>query len=473
MNGSPQTPLRRALLFMCALTVMTALVLVLTVPATADVPSDWVIDGRAPVWVDDFDGRGSGHEHADDVAVSPDGTEVFVTGGSSWTGRGFGWVTMAFSSDGQLLWSRKLGHPGGLTGEIARSIATGPGGRVFVTGEAIDADQRERAVTVAYDAETGERLWVRQYPKRGLAAGNDYVYPTAVALGPSGRRVFVAGTRYVELPDEPWMGTRYVVWAYRAWNGEPIWVRVVDRGRDSQTVNGMSLDPTGRFVLATGESDSGFGTLAVDSRDGSVAWFRRYDVRGFQNGIAVTGSATRAFVTGYDGVGTATVAYDLANGTERWVSRFGFETTSDGAQPEAIAVSPDGRTVAITGFWDDGTTGDQDFATVAYAARSGVARWTFTDPVAGGSAGGGAVTIPASGNRVIATGYGRPGGIVTFAYAIPHGSVLWWGTAKDREAGSDSGSAIASDPTGTRVYLVGTTSGGPDGQDFATLAYAA
>ncbi len=35
MNGSPQTPLRRALLLMCALTVMTALVLVLAVPAFA------------------------------------------------------------------------------------------------------------------------------------------------------------------------------------------------------------------------------------------------------------------------------------------------------------------------------------------------------------------------------------------------------------------------------------------------------
>ena len=35
MNGSPQTPLRRALLLMCALMVMTALVLVLAVPAFA------------------------------------------------------------------------------------------------------------------------------------------------------------------------------------------------------------------------------------------------------------------------------------------------------------------------------------------------------------------------------------------------------------------------------------------------------
>ena len=35
MNGSPQTPIRRALLLICALTVMTALALVLTVPAFA------------------------------------------------------------------------------------------------------------------------------------------------------------------------------------------------------------------------------------------------------------------------------------------------------------------------------------------------------------------------------------------------------------------------------------------------------
>ena len=35
MNGSPRTPIRRALLLICALTVMTALVLVLAVPAFA------------------------------------------------------------------------------------------------------------------------------------------------------------------------------------------------------------------------------------------------------------------------------------------------------------------------------------------------------------------------------------------------------------------------------------------------------
>ena len=448
-------------------------VVAFAVPASADIPSGWTSSGRTPAWIDDFDGGGSDLEHADDVAVSPSGQRIFVTGGSVWAGGGLDWVTMAFARDGTRLWTARLEPSPGLEGEFARSIVTGPGGRVFVTGEAITPEQDERGVTVAYDARTGDRLWVRTYPRPDPEAVADYAYAAGIALSPSGRRVFVAGTRYVAMPDDPSMETRYAVWAYRAWDGEPLWATVVDRGAGGQTVNAMTIDPEGRFVLTAGESGSGFGVLALRTGDGSVGWFRRYDVKGFQNGVAIAASTRQVFVSGYDRMATATVAYGLENGRERWVAPFGVDAESGGAQPQGIAVSPDGTTVAITGFRDDRPTGDQELATAAYAAWTGVERWTVRDRGSSGFAGGGDVVIPATGDRVIVTGYSRIEGIVTAAYAIGDGTELWRGTAKDGEAGRDGGAAVAADPAGMRVYLVAITTGGKDGQDFATLAYDA
>src|SRR5512143_1848532 len=51
MNGSPQTPIRRALLLMCALVVMTALVLAMAVPASAQAgtpPQPSALDPAGP-----------------------------------------------------------------------------------------------------------------------------------------------------------------------------------------------------------------------------------------------------------------------------------------------------------------------------------------------------------------------------------------------------------------------------------------
>lgn len=454
--------------------LVAGMLLATALPGVAAIPTDWVIGGSAPGWIAGFEGRAGGFEHADDVAVSPDGSLVFVTGGSESRDGDWDWITMAYDAvSGDRIWKTRYDSPPAGDWDIARAIATGPGGRVFVTGEGVNRRGDERGVTVAYDAGTGRTLWVRRHAKADPAFDQDYVYSDGVELSPDGRRVYVAGTRYVSSPGSPHSETWAAIWAYRASDGKELWATVVDPGWPSQTVNAMTIDPLGRFVVATGESGSGFGTVAVRARDGSLAWFRRYDRSGFQNGVAIAASHRSAFVSGYDRRGTATLAYSLGTGRERWITRYGLDRSSEGAQPSAISVAPDGRSVAITGFWEGRATGADEFAMVLYSAATGRERWVVTLPGSTGWAAGADLVFPATGDRVIAGGYTEPGGIVTVAYALADGTQLWWASAHDGEGEGDGADAITASPDGLHVYVVATTQTAAAGQDFATLAYPA
>jgi DNA-binding beta-propeller fold protein YncE len=444
---------------------IATLVLTLALPAGAAIPDGWSTSDRAPLWIADFDGKVSGYEHADDVAVSPDGSRVFVTGGTETATSGWDWITLAYRADGARLWAARYDSPAEDDGDIARSIATGPGGRVFVTGEGMSAAGDEWAVTIAYDAATGRPLWARHYPNANPRFWADYAYPSGIELSPDGRRVFVAGTRYVGLPGAHSTDGRYAVWAYRASDGARLWTRTLNHGSRSETVNAMTIDPSGRIVVGVGEGGNGFGVFAIRSRDGSVAWYERFDPPGFQNAVAVAASRGGVFVAGHDGNSTSTVAYEIGTGAERWATRAPGE-----GQASGIAASRSGGVVAVTGFRSNARTGEDDMITTAYAASSGAARWV-TRERGPRYAGGEAVLITDTGERVAATGFVVGRGIVTAAYAATSGQRLWRGYANDGEPGWDGGDAIAADRLGRRVYVVATTQGGTDGQDIATLAY--
>jgi DNA-binding beta-propeller fold protein YncE len=80
------------------------------------------------------------HGNAASLAVSPDGTKVFVTG-TSRTGGTPEYSTVAYStSTGAQLWARRYAGPGE-EGAVARMVAVSPGGnKVFVTGDSPEND---------------------------------------------------------------------------------------------------------------------------------------------------------------------------------------------------------------------------------------------------------------------------------------------------------------------------------------------
>jgi len=143
----------------------------------------------------------------------------------------------------------------------------------------------------------------------------------------------------------------------------------------------MAVAPDGRIVfviepLGTG-GGSDFLTSAFDAATGNRVWARRYS--GCANGVdipvalAVSPGGRAVFVTGASkgrtsGFDYATVAYAAATGRRLWVSRYDGPGRSTDS-PAAIAVSPRGGAVFVTG------TSAFDLATVAYAAASGARLW--------------------------------------------------------------------------------------------------
>jgi beta-propeller repeat-containing protein len=72
----------------------------------------------------------------------------------------------------------------------------------------------------------------------------------------------------------------------------------------------------------------------------------------------------------------ATVAYSTATGTTLWTARYHGPATSAGGVAKAVAVTPDGATVVVTGDnWSASPSSQPEFATVAYAAGTGAHLW--------------------------------------------------------------------------------------------------
>src|SRR5262249_36940375 len=146
--------------------------------------------------------------------------------------------------------------------------------------------------------------------------------------------------------------------------------------------------PHGSAVFVTGESPSApgvvdYATVGYNAATGKRVWARRYDGTtsaggGTAEAVAV-GPGGRGVVTGFSpGSGTGfdyvTIAYSAATGAQLWLKRYnGPVSVNDVAR--ALAVSPDGRTVFVTGASEGGLASISDYATVAYDAATGAQLW--------------------------------------------------------------------------------------------------
>src|SRR5215472_558150 len=333
------------------------------------------------LWASRFGGPGTAYDYAMAIAVGPGGAKVFVTGrkGRSPAINAYvDYATVAYDAvTGKRLWLSR--YRGFWLDNQPSAIAVSPDGRrVFVTGSSQNRGKLGYGndyATVAYSAATGAQLWVSRYD--GPANSDDFA--KAIAVSPGGGRVFVTGTA---------LGGGYTTIAYEAHTGQQLWVGHYNGGADkSGEASALAVSPDGRTVYVTGASaevNSGidYATVAYDSRTGARRWISTYNgganFSNYATSLRVSPDGGTVFVTGESGIDPsgfdyATVAYDAATGAQRWVSRYnGPGNGIDVAR--SVAISLDGGTVYVTGRSDGGPR-QPDYATIAYNARTGAQEW--------------------------------------------------------------------------------------------------
>jgi hypothetical protein len=323
------------------------------------------------------------------TVFSPDGGTLFVAT-SRLTSGGYEsrFVVFAFdSSTGATRWTSSYGGP--LAFDRPQRVVLSPdGSRLYVTGVSVGENgYGVESITLAYETATGARRWVGHY--LGPAADAE---PAAIAVSPNGSQVFLAGSSF------GWQGRRTHVFtiAYDAATGSQSWIEnLAPGGSVRANPAALQVSPDSAEVYVTGaarNSNTGplyLATVAYRTSTGSRSWTRLENGAGSPetraSDIGVSPDGTRVFVTGAATGATmaddfATFAYDAITGSTLWRSRYaGPNNAQDVAT--ALAVSPSGSTVVVTGQSSGSATGP-DLATIAYDAATGRRLWMkrYTPP---------------------------------------------------------------------------------------------
>jgi hypothetical protein len=304
------------------------------------------------------------------IGVSPDGSTVFVTGKSeivSGNTSSYRYATMAYdAATGARRWTARCCR-GGLAEAV--SLAVSPdAARVYVTGVSISPAGSATYATVAYDAATGAVLWDRRYVEGGTDA-----FARSVVASPDGSRVYVTG----EAGGTDGVDDTTV--AYLAASGTQLWVAHHDLSSVSGPV-GMAISRNGTELVLTGADSAG--------------------------------------PSGSGGYGYRTVAYRTSDGHQLW-ARF-YQGPGGGGLPASMAMSPDGSKVFVTGVAAAGgpRAGRADYGTVAYGAAAGAQLWAsvYSGPLYNGTDEAAAVAVSPDGSKVFVTGGSpEPSGIISYA----------------------------------------------------------
>jgi PQQ-like domain len=367
-------------------------------------------------WVSRYDRPTGAYDEAIAMAISPDGTRLFVTGFSDPTDASPDFATVAYDArTGAELWTAI--YDGGY--DLAIAIATSAdGSEVFVTGV---GGTGSYPTTAAYDAATGEQLWVDEVPQQGDGF--------AVAASPDSERVYVTGTCVCG------HGEDFLTVAYDASTGTEVWKAIYDGPSHAQDVAvDLAVSPDGRRLFVTGQS--------ADSQ----------------------------------GYGYATIAYDALSGRAAWLATFHGPGGGVGFA-KALGVSPDGTMVYVTGNLAPPPHRLERYATVAYDADTGAKRWVSMYKGPGtGNDGANALVVSPTGDRVYVTGHAtvrrQSEGYGTVAIDAASGATMWSALYTGPDTQSDEAYAIAVTPDGRRVFVTGR-SYGPNDADSATVAYGA
>jgi DNA-binding beta-propeller fold protein YncE len=230
--------------------------------------------------------------------------------------------------------------------------------------------------TIAYNAATGRKLWLACY--NGKASKNEFA--NAITVAPNGKSVCITGGSHGRTSR-----IDFATVGYSAATGRQLWVgRYNGPGNLNDSGVALAVSPDSATVVVTGGStgrggpyDIEWATIAYNAKTGVARWTKRYGVIGegdtaenIPEGVVMNPGGGTVYVTGAIAVfkeegfyGTA--AYSVSTSGRKWARSY-----DDGGCPysaaTALAISPDGHTLYVTGQSESDTT--VDIATIAYRA---------------------------------------------------------------------------------------------------------
>jgi WD40 repeat protein len=322
----------------------------------------------------------------------------------------------------------------------------------------------------------GTQAWVQRFGGQFLSAT-----ASSVAASPNKAVVYVTGITAktaTGLRDE-------VTVAYNAITGKQLWLeRYQGTGghhpRGSAGIPSITVSPDGATVYVAGDlARSGvfnnYLVLAYNAATGALRWAAMPVTYAFAaqfKAAAVSPDSKTVYMTGrFDRFGGAasksyvTVALSAATGATKWTASI-TTPAHVGHSLTSLAVSPDGSTVFIAG----------SSGTVAYDAATGHQLWLDAYKQAYQRGKPSLAVSPDSSTVYVTSGSNAPGSSSphywTAAVSAATGAQQWQATYRGPDSNAGT-TAIALSPDGSAVYVTGSVTQASGLNEYATIGYDA
>ncbi len=325
--------------------------------------------------------RYNGEMNSIDVAVkavTDNSGSVIVTGHSWVTGSLFDIITIKYSSEGNVQWTKQYNGTGN-GNELTDDLVIDASGNSYVCGSSFGTGTINDFVIIKYSS-SGDEMWVRRY--NGTANANDNM--TSLTLDAAENPV-ITGTSIGAGTSLDFATIKYSP------GGDELWVRrYTSQSVDIEEPKAIAGDIYGNIYITgttTGFSSSYDYMTIKYSSSGDLMWAKRYNGPGSINfdeprGI-VTDAAGNVFVTGLSaGTGTmddiVTIKYD-PSGNEILVSRY---NSPENRNDVPYNVSLDGfGNIILSGFITGAVTA-MDFSVIKFSLLTNIMSVTTGIPAA-------------------------------------------------------------------------------------------